>query len=286
MRVSRRNVWWSILIVGIFAAAQSVAAQKPPSQPSPPPPTQGMPTASPTNNNANAASAETVQPPSKQENKAIKSFRDVQPNEADKKTQLGENFIQTYPDSRYRPEVVSWLASAYMRKGEVDKLQTEGDKELAIAQKNPLSLAALGSNLARAVNANTPDLAKHLEQAETFCKKSLEILAATQKPEGVSEEKFTEAKNETSALAYSGLGTVAFRRGKYADAVSNLQQAVKLSPKDPVDFYVLGKSEEAQTNYSEALAAYTHCAAMPGGMQAPCQSSAQEMKTHGAILPK
>ena len=158
MRV--RNVWWSILIIGIFVAAQSVSAQKPPSQPAPPPPTQGMPTASPTNNNANTAPVETVQPPSKQENKAIKSFRDVQPNEADKKTQLGENFIQTYPDSRYRPEVVSWLASAYMRKGEVDKLQSEGDKELAIAQKNPLSLAALGSNLARAVNANTPDLAK------------------------------------------------------------------------------------------------------------------------------
>ena len=283
MRVSR-YVWWSILIAGVFAAAQSVSAQKPPSQPSPPP-TQGMPAASPTNNNANTAPVETVQPLSKQENKAIKSFRDVQPNEADKKTQLGENFIQTYPDSRYRPEVVSWLASAYMRKGEVDKLQSEGDKELAIAQKNPLSLAALGSNLARAVNANTPDLAKHLEQAETFCKKSLEILATTQKPEGVSEEKFTEAKNETSALAYSGLGTVAFRRGKYADAVTNLRQAVKLSPKDPVDFYVLGKSEEAQTNYSEALAAYTKCAAMPGGMQAPCQSSAQEMKPTAPFFP-
>jgi tetratricopeptide (TPR) repeat protein len=224
---------------------------------------------------------------SKQENKAIKAFRDAPATDADKKTQLGEDFIEKYPQSRYRAEVVSWLARTYLVKGQVDKLQAEGDKELSLTPGNPLSLAVLGSNLSRAVNANTPDLQKHLDQAELYCKKSLELVASAQKPAELSEEKFTQAKDETSGVAYSGLGVVAFRKGKYADAIPDMEQAVKLGGgKDPVDYYILGKSNEGASHFDAALAAFTKCAAMPGGMQSACQSSADEVKGRAASAPK
>lgn len=227
------------------------------------------------------------QPVSKQENKAIKAFRDAAPSDADKKTQLGEDFVQNYPQSRYRAEVVNWLAKAYLTKGDVNKLEAEGDKELALQPSNPISLAVLGSNLARSLNATTPDLKKHLDQAELYCKKSLEDLSVSKKPAELSDDKFAQAKNETSAVAYSGLGVVEFRRGKYKDAIPNLEQAVKLGEgKDPVDYYILGKANEALTNYDQALAAYTKCAAVQGGMQTACQSSIQDVKAHGAVLPK
>src|SRR5271170_7981908 len=82
---------------------------------------------------------------SKEEEKAIKNFRNAPASDVDKKTQLGEEFITTYPQSKYRPEVVTWLAKAYASKGQVDKLSAEGDKELALTPNNPISLAALGS---------------------------------------------------------------------------------------------------------------------------------------------
>ena len=286
---SRKNFWAIVAFVGLFSFGPCALAQKPQSQPSSPPST---PAASPTSqsmensNNNNAQPPEPVKQPSKEENKAIKSFRGISPSDGDKKTQSGEEFLQKYPDSGYRPEVIAWLASAYTRKGQIDKLQAEGDKELAMPHPNPASLAALGSNLARAVNNNTPDEQKKLDQAEQLCKKSLELLGSSQKPENVAQDKFDTLKNETSALAYSGLGTAAFRRGHFGDAANNLQQAVKFGSKDPVDYYVLGKAEEAQTNYSEAFTAYTKCAATPSGMQAPCEQSAKEMKSHGAILLK
>lgn len=276
--------WMTLLMIGMLAAGQTALAQRPAGQPAPTPPPSNMPTPSTTEA---AAPAETVAPVSKQENKAIKAFRDTSTSDADKKTQLGEEFIQTYPQSRYRPEVVTWLARAYLTKGQIDKLQAEGDQELELKPNNPLSLALLGSNLSRAVDAKTPDMQKRLDQAEEYCKKSLEALAKTQKPSDVSEDKFIAAKNQTAALAHSGLGTVAFRRGKYADAIPDLEQAVKLGGgTDPVDYYLLGKANEAGTNFDQALAAYVKCAAMPGGMQSACQASAAEMKAHGAVVLK
>jgi tetratricopeptide (TPR) repeat protein len=284
MRVSKKFLSMTLLVTPMLLAGNSVFAQRPvgtepPGGIQPVSKDGGSPT-SPT---------ETVQqqPVSKQEAKAIKAFRDAAPSDVDKKTQLGEDFIQTYPQSRFRPEVVSWLATAYLTKGQIDKLQAEGDKEVALAPNNPLSLAVLGSNLARALSPNTPDLTKHLDQAEQYCKKSLEAVSVSKKPADISEDKFDQAKNQTSGLAYSGLGVVAFRRGKYADAITNLEEAVKLGgATDPVNYYILGKANEVQTNFDQALAAYTKCAAIPGGMQTACQSSIQDVKAHGAVLPK
>jgi tetratricopeptide (TPR) repeat protein len=286
MVVSRgKLVWVALLLVAMISIAKTTFAQKPGGPPPSTPPPTSMPT--PPTTDKTTQPADVVAQPSKQENKAIKTFRDAPANEADKKTQLGEAFIQQYPQSRYRPEVVSWLAPAYVRQGQIDKLKSEGDQELALTPNNPFSLALLGENLARAVNPNTPDMQKYLDQAEQYCKKSLEALASAQKPADVPEQKFTTAKNETAAIAHSGLGTVAFRRNKFTDAISELEQAVKLGGgSDPVNYYLLGKANEAATNFSDALAAYTKCAAISGGMQAACQSSMQEMKAHGAIAPK
>jgi hypothetical protein len=53
-----------------------------------------------------------------------------------------------------------------------------------------------------------------------------------------------------------------------------------------VNFYLLGKANEAKQNFDQALAAYTKCAAIQSGMQSACESAAKDMKTHGAVLPK
>src|SRR5271170_91798 len=255
-------------LVLVFAAGKTAYGQQPPASEA-------------------GGKAATIQPVSKEEEKAIKTFRNTPPSDADKKTQLGETLIDSYPQSQYRPEVVIWLVEIYATKGQVDKLQAEGDKEVALSPNNPLSLALLGSNLSRTVTPSTPDEQKYLDKAQRYCKKSLEALETAKKPENLSEEKFADAKKQTAAAAYSGLGTIAFRNQKYAEAITNLDQCVKLGGgSDPVNYYLLGKANEAATNYSAALAAYTKCAAMPGGMQAPCQASINDVKAHGAVLPK
>jgi tetratricopeptide (TPR) repeat protein len=278
-----RKLAWisSFLMLTTLSAGNTVFAQmrpgtQPPTQPSPTE-KEGAPDVS--------QPSQTVQQPSKQEKKAYKAFHDAQNN--DQKTQLGEEFIEKYPQSQYRSEVVIFLAGRYMASQQVDKLQASGDKELEQKPANPATLAVLGSNLSRVVTPATPDAQKHLDKAAEYCQKSLDTLATAQKPSNLSEDKFEQAKNEYSSVDYSGLATVAFREQKYDEAIKDFEQAIKLGGgSDPVNYYLLGKSNEAKTNYDQALAAYTKCAAVPGGMQGPCQTSANDMKSHGAALPK
>jgi tetratricopeptide (TPR) repeat protein len=99
------------------------------------------------------------------------------------------------------------------------------------------------------------------------------------KPEGLSDADFLKAKDQTSALAYSGLGLVAFRRQKFAEAIPNFEQAVKLDPvPDPVNFYLLGISNEKTSHFEDAVSAFTKCAAVPGGLQGTCKTGADEAK--------
>ena len=47
----------------------------------------------------------------------MKMFRDAPISDVGKKNQLGEDFLQKYPESRYRVEVYSWLVKGYLGAG-------------------------------------------------------------------------------------------------------------------------------------------------------------------------
>ena len=209
----------------------------------------------------------------------MKAFRDVPVNEVEKKEQAGEDFVKKYPQSHYAAEVYGWLVKGYLNTGQVEKMEEAGDKELALAPDDAQTLAILGSTLPRAMNANTPDPEKRLAKAEEYCRKALDLMPALVKPANVSDENFQKAKNQASALAYSGLGLVAFRRGKFADAIPQFEQAVKTDPTpDPVNYYLLGISNQKASHFDDAVAAFTKCAAIPGGLQATCKGNIDEAK--------
>jgi len=218
-------------------------------------------------------------PVSAEEDAAMKAFRDAPLTDVAKKNQMGEAFVLKYPQSRYRVEVYSWLVKGYYGNGEIDKMEAVGEKELAIQPDDATTLAILGQTLPRAMNASTPEPLKRLMKAEQYSKKALELIPVLQKPAGLTDEQFTAAKNQTSALAYSGLGLVAYRRGKYEDAIPSLEQSVKLDPTpDPVNYYLLGVANEKGSHFDDAIAAFTKCASFPGGLQPTCKAGIEEVK--------
>lgn len=274
----------TVLLLGVSLFGAAVAFGQ--AQPTQQQPTQQQPpaTQAPDNKQAAPLTLEGAPPPvNAEEEAAFKVFQDAKNDEPEKKAQAAEDFEQKYPQSRHLSEVYGWLVKWYYSKGQTDKMEAVGDKQLQIAPNDPMTLAIVGSTLPRAMNASTPEPQKRLAKAEQYCQKALDVLPTLTKPEGMADDVFLQAKNQAAAFAYSGLGVVDFRRGKFADAIPNLEQSVKLDAQpDPVNYYILGICNEKTSHFDEAVSAFTKCSAIPSGMQAMCKQNIEEAKKLGA----
>ncbi|MGB7284309.1 MAG: hypothetical protein WBE13_18735 [Candidatus Acidiferrum sp.] len=220
-------------------------------------------------------------PVNPEEEAAYKAFDGITMTDGPKKIQAGEEFAQKYPQSRYLPPVYSVLVKLYLEANDVQKMQEVGEKDVALAPNDVQTLAILGQTLPRAWSANMPNAALQLDKAEKFSKSAIELTPTIAKPAGLTDDQFTMAKNQTLAMAHGGLGLVYFRRGKYDDAIPEIEMATKIDPNpeiDPVNFYILGIAEEKTSHFSAAAAAYSKCATVAGGLQPTCKSNAEEAK--------
>jgi len=217
-------------------------------------------------------------PVNAEEDAAYKALLDSA-SDTKKRIELGEAFVQKYPNSRYSGPVMANLTVAYLQNNDVQKMEAIGEKEIALNPNDGQTLAILGQTIPRSFNPSAPDAAQRLDKAETYSKRALEVVPTMPKPETITEEQFTTAKNQTLAMAHSGLGLVYVRRGKYSDAIPDLEQSVKLDPSpDPVNYYLLGLANEKASHFDDAIAAFTKCAAFPGSLAQTCKGGAEEAK--------
>ncbi len=218
-------------------------------------------------------------PVNAEEDAAFKAFQDSPGPDPRKKIELGEAFVQKYPQSRYLPIIYNTLTSAYVQTGQVQKMEEVGDKEIALNPNDVQVLAVLGQTIPRALKSTTQDPQKELDKAELYSKRAIEVTPTLTKPDNLTEESFANAKNITLAMAHSGLGLIYIQRGKYADAIPELDQSVKIDPTpDFVNYYLLGLANLKTSHFEDAAAAYTKCAATPGPMQQTCLKGAEEAK--------
>jgi len=213
-------------------------------------------------------------PVNAEEDAAYKAFAAVIQNDAAKKIELGEAFILKYPESRYRSPVYGALTFAYVQAGNMQKMQEVGEKEIALSPNDVSTLALMGQTLPRSWKSSAPDAMQVLAKAEQYSKQAIEIAPTLTKPEGMSEETFASAKNQALAMAHSG---------KNAEAISELEQAIKIDPNpDPVNYYLLGMANKATSHFDDATAVFNKCAAMTGPLQGTCKAQAEDAKKLGA----
>lgn len=291
MESMQRNWMKSLTVVGIvllgagLAAAQSSqsgGSQSSQGSQQSPPAAQPLPD----KDKANTLTLDTPAPPvNPEEDAAFKAFEAMPLTDGDKKTKAGEDFVQKYPQSRYLPPVYSMLVKLYLQANDVQKMQDAGEKDVALAPNDVQTLAILGQTLPRAWNSGMPNAASQLDKAEKFSKSAIELTPTITKPDGMSDAQFSLAKNQTLAMAHSGLGLVYFRRGKFAEAIPEFEESTKVDPSpdaDPVNYYILGISDEKTSHFDAAVAAFTKCSTIPGGLQATCKSKIDEAKKLGA----
>lgn len=283
----RRNIiktMGNLILLAAFAVGTTVWAQAPtPASPQTPPPAQAE---KPKDQVEPLTLGPATPPPvNAEEDAAIKAFRAMPNEDVQKKIQAGNDFVQKYPASRYRLEVYSWMVRGYLSMGDVPKMEVVGEKDLELNPNDAQTLAILGSALPRSIGSNVTQEQKEkvLTQAEQYANKAIELVPTLTKPEGMSDEMFIGARNQTLSMAYSGLGLVAFRRGKFSDAIPNLEKSLKLDVNpDPVNYFVLALSNEKASHFDDAVAAFTKCAEIQSGLQATCKQGIEEAKKLGA----
>jgi tetratricopeptide (TPR) repeat protein len=227
----------------------------------------------------------TPPPVSAEEDAAYKAFNDLPNEDPAKKDQAAADFVQKYPQSRYRVGVYNWQVKYYYSTNKVDKMEAAAEKELELQPNDAQTLAIVGSVLPRAISANMPDEEKkrRLAKGQQYSQKALDLIPTLTKPDNMPDDVFTKGKNLVSSMAYSGLGMVAFREGKFADAIPHFEKAIGLDPQpDPVNYYILGICNEKTAHFDAAVTDFTKCSDIPGGMQATCKSSIDEAKKLGA----
>ena len=220
-------------------------------------------------------------PVSAEEDAAFKSFQAVPMNDVKQKIQVGEAFLQKYPETRYKSAVYAPLAFACLQDGQVQKMEEYGEKEIALVPNDVSTLALLGQTLPRSIHSGTPqaEASQLLTKAEQYSKQAIEITPTIPKPANMTDEAFAAAKNQNLAMAHSGLGLVYIRRGKNAEAITELDEAVKVDPNpDPVNYYLLGMANKSTSHFDDAVTAFNKCAAMAGPMQNTCKTQADDTK--------
>ena len=263
------------------ASAGAQSGQSQPGQQQQKPPAQADKDKQP---NPAPLSMDTIAAPSSpEEESASKAVQ--QATDTSKKTQLAEEFLQKYPQSRYRPMMYQMLVSGYFATQQVPKLLDAGEKEIEMNPNDAPVLAVIAQTLARTYNAKAPDASKQLDKAELYSKRAIEITPTLPKPENLTEEAFNNAKNDTLVMAHGGLGLVYIRRGKFTEAIPELEQSVKADTHpdpDPVNYYLLGVADKQTSHFDAAAAAFSKCAAVQSSLQATCKSGAEDAKKQGS----
>ena len=225
----------------------------------------------------------------KEEEDAYKAFYALTVQQNEQIISQGEAFLAKYATSRYRPSVYSRLVPAYLNTNQSDKMIATGEKALAEDPNNVDVMALVCTVIPRKVDPRSLDADRKLSEAERYAKRAIELVGNLTKPDNVSEEQFTQAKDEKLGLAHYGLGLVNYMRGNTAGSVAELEQASKLDPTpEPLLFYLLGTGDMRLKKFPEAMTAFDRCAKAQWDpqWQNRCKQGAQEAKQAAAAPAK
>lgn len=268
----------SVLICSPKSFAQDQQQQQQQQQQSKPPSLENLPA----NGAAAPPAAAAPKPADPEEEKAYKDLTDTKVDDADKRIQLGEQYLQKYPNGKYEEQVYSALTIAEESKQDLPKMYADADKALALNPDDVTILVLVGWVIPHN-SSNDPDAAARLEKGEQYETHALTLLATLPKPANMTDDQFAKAKSQAESQAHSGLGLIYFRRQKFTEAVEEFKQSIaKSESPDPTDYYVMGVCLTHLSRFTDAIDAYQKCGQIPGGLQDRCKQMVDQTKKQAA----
>lgn len=185
-----------------------------------------------------------------------------------KRAALLVRFAQIFPDSAFASQALGVAAASYRQAQNTAKMLDVANGLLAKDPDNLGMLLLLADYYS--------EKGEQLDKAESYAKKSIALLDAAKKPDGVSDEQWKQQSGLQKGLALSALGQVNIQKKNNAQAVENFRAAAPLLKSEEGSYarnqYRLGFALLNLKRVPEAKAAFTDAASV----NSPYKALAQE----------
>ncbi len=190
---------------------------------------------------------------------------------------LLKRYIAAFPDSDYKAQAEMLIPVSYQQAQNFPKMVESAQ---AILAKNPDNVDVL-LLLADFYSDN----GQHLDDAETYAKKALDVLASAKKPDSMSDADWQTQTTVQKGLAWSIQGYLDISRKLNAQAVTALQTAAPLLKDNPFAYarnqYRLGFAFVNLKRNSDAFQAFTDAASVDTSYRPLAQQKLDELKKAG-----
>ena len=185
-----------------------------------------------------------------------------------KRAGLLVRFAQLYPDSPFATQALGLAAASYRQTQNTAKMLEVANGILAKDADNLGMLLLLADYYS--------EKGEQLDKAESYAKKSVSLLGAAKKPDGLTDEQWKQQSGLQKGLALSALGQVNIQKKNNAEAVENFKAGAPLLKPDDGSYarnqYRLGFALLNLKRVPEAKAAFTDAASV----NSPYKALAQE----------
>jgi len=200
-------------------------------------------------------------PKSKAEAEALQSlFSAMDP---DARIKAAENLLTKFADTDFKGLALYIEAASYQQKNDYENMIVYAERAIQADPKQYPAELMLAKGIAQRAREFDLDKEEKLARAEKYAKEGMDLAKDAPKPNPqITDDQWTQAKNEYLAQGHEALGYSARVRKNYDVAVAEMKQALELAP-DPVTMVQLAVTYDQTHKPDEAIPILEKVMAMP-----------------------
>ena len=168
---------------------------------------------------------------------------------------LADAFLQKYPNSFMKGNVLGMVMGAYAQTNDMPKATETAQNVLKADPDNLGALRFLSFTFPFLYKSDDPNKDAALTAADANARHGLDIVGKLQKPQGASEADFQKAVKDLRSVFNSCIGFVALQKKDYPNAITPLKAATDDNSNATYAFYWMGLSHLYSTprDYDHAV---------------------------------
>jgi tetratricopeptide (TPR) repeat protein len=143
---------------------------------------------------------------------------------------LCSEFRKQFPNSEFSGHVYRMEMHAFEALNDYQKLVEAGRKALEVNSHDVDALLTLANTIPNGISDLSAESTALLEKAQAYARQALDEISELKATRGVSLDKWRKLTGRMRSSAREALGFIAFKRGRYAESVAELEKSIRFNP--------------------------------------------------------